>query len=805
MTVAQFSLPGASDRRRTAETTRTGLAAGSPGELPQIGSGPLPGHLRMVGQGVSCSVSVRSTASGSRMSNVPPISLRRFLPSVLGAVACMLIGVWGSAGWAAATIDAVEIGFQGQHKMGFWTPVWVTVTATDGPVAGHLEIRSVDGSGVAARVRGPNQATIDAGQTVTLLQYVKVGRPQAGLTVSLRDGDQVLATADIRYRDRPRPLMSDANLILSLGGEIGVAQAMARDATAIDVTPVQFTVADRLPRDWFGYEGVDAIIMTTGEHGLLSQLSARQTGAIRNWVEMGGQLVLCGGASGADLLQAPSGSPLQAIAEMVPGTFQDVVTVGNSAALENYTGGAQSLSVAEARRIRMTQLEQVRGNVELYDEGVNGRRPMVIRAPFGFGQVVFAAFDLDQPPLSEWEGRSRMVVKILRGTQAEENRTVGRQQSGQVSHVGYDDMVGQLRGALDQFTNVSFVAFSVVAALILVYIIVIGPVDFLLLKNVLRRMQLTWVTFPLAVCGFIGLAVVLQSQLKNDSVIINQVDLIDVDASSGLSRGTTWAHLYSPVTETYDLTLAPLVTRAPEAETSGLLSWQGMPGAGLGGLNSTSAPIAFSPPYTMSTDVGSPVIAGLPIPIGSTAAVSARWWQRSAWEHQTTLRSDNDDLLQGTIVNPLDVELHECMLFYSVWAYDLQRTRGRLAPGQTARAEDERPRNLQWRMTRRAVQDMKDVATPWDPASFDVPRIMEMMMFRGVAGGDQYTKLTHHYQAYTDLSEHLQRGRAVLVGRVDQPGTRLTVDGHAVDDDAGRHWTFCRIVFPVERAQARSQ
>ena len=68
-----------------------------------------------------------------------------------------------------------------------------------------------------------------------MLQYVKVGRPQAGLTVSLRDGNQVFATADIRYRDRPRPLMSDANLILSLGGEIGVAQAMARDATAIDV------------------------------------------------------------------------------------------------------------------------------------------------------------------------------------------------------------------------------------------------------------------------------------------------------------------------------------------------------------------------------------------------------------------------------------------------------------------------------------------------------------------------------------------------------------------------------------------
>jgi hypothetical protein len=120
-----------------------------------------------------------------------------------------------------------------------------------------------------------------------------------------------------------------------------------------------------------------------------------------------------------------------------------------------------------------------------------------------------------------------------------------------------------------------------------------------------------------------------------------------------------------------------------------------------------------------------------------------------------------------------------------------------------ARAEDEQPRNLQWRLTRREVQEMKDIATPWDPTSFEVPRIMEMMMFQDVAGGDQYTKLSNRYQDYIDISSHLISGRAVLIGRIEERGSKVSVDGQTIDSEAGRHWTFCRVVFPVDRSKAQ--
>jgi len=726
--------------------------------------------------------------------------------------AVVLLGLYGpSARVGAQTgvddvqISDVQIGFRGHHKQGYWVPVWTTVVAGGADVTTQLEITSLDGSGLEVKSARPAALSVPANQTLTMLEYVKIGRQDRGLSVALHREGRPPIRKHVSYVDHPRPVNADAELILSLGGDIGVTEALARDASAGQTTTVQLDSTDQLPIEWFGYEGVDTIVVTTFENRLLDAISRQQSEAIRQWVEMGGQLIFCVGADGERILTANENSAWKPLADLVPGRYVGVETLSTSAALENYTGGGQALQMTAERRLPMTVLDDVRGNLELFDIGVNGRRPMVVRAPSGFGRIVFVAFDLDQAPLSEWEGRSRMAVKLIRGESAQEKLATARQQSGQVSHVGYHDLVGQLRGALDQFENVSFVAFSVVATLILVYIILIGPADFFFLKNVVGRMQLTWVTFPVIVVAFVALALVLKSQLKNDAILVNQVDLIDIDVSTGLLRGTTWAHLYSPVTETYDVAVHPVVTRNASAPTTNLLSWQGMPGTGLGGLSSTATAASFAEPYAVESASATPVLAGLPIPVGATSSISSRWWQRSEWAHEATLTSDADDLLRGTVINPLDVELHDCMIFYADWAYHLERIRGRLAPGQTARAEDERPRNLQWRMTRKAVKDMKDVATPWDPASFDVPRIMEMMMFQGVAGGDQYTKLSHRYQDYIDLSTHLKNGRAILIGRIEERGTHVAVNGQEIDGDAGRHWTFCRIVFPVDRSRAQSQ
>ena len=163
-------------------------------------------------------------------------------------------------------------------------------------------------------------------------------------------------------------------------------------------------------------------------------------------------------------------------------------------------------------------------------------------------------------------------------------------------------------------------------------------------------------------------------------------------------------------------------------------------------------------------------ITGLPIEVSGTKSLFGAWWVLGEQPAGQRLTASAYGLLTGQLTNPLDCELTDCMVLYENWMYPVS---GTLSPGEAVTFDGVSPRNLEWHLSRRRVVDSKDVGTPWDQASADVPRILEMMMFYQAAGGAAYTGLTHRYQPGLDLSEHLRTGRAILVGRSATAGSRL--------------------------------
>jgi hypothetical protein len=97
---------------------------------------------------------------------------------------------------------------------------------------------------------------------------------------------------------------------------------------------------------------------------------------------------------------------------------------------------------------------------------------------------------------------------------------------------------------------------------------------------------------------------------------------------------------------------------------------------------------------------------------------------------------------------------------------------------------------------RRAIDEETRTMAAWDQRSFDVPRIMEMIMFHDAAGGREYTGLVHRHAAWLDLSRHIAAGRAILIGRVSAGATSL-IKSADFPRDAVQDWTFCRLVLPV--------
>ena len=181
---------------------------------------------------------------------------------------------------------------------------------------------------------------------------------------------------------------------------------------------------------------------------------------------------------------------------------------------------------------------------------------------------------------------------------------------------GYNDLAGQLRSALDLPRDVHLVPFFVVALLVIVYILLIGPGDYFLLRRLGRGMQWTWITFPAIVVLFAAGAYVAAYWLKGDQLRVSQVDLIDIDAE-GTARGASWFSIFSPRGESFDLSMRPrLPDGQPPQETSASLAWLGKAGNefnGMYGRDTQNSTPLWSQGYSIASSLDA--IHGVPIQV----------------------------------------------------------------------------------------------------------------------------------------------------------------------------------------------
>jgi hypothetical protein len=708
-------------------------------------------------------------------------------------------------GPAPLTLKDSKIGFAGKFKAGFWQPVWLTVVAGPSGARGQLELVVADGDQTPAVFRDSDRGTIDlaAGTEKTILLYCQSGPATAPITVRLTNDGKTLWTQTLAASTPP--LRSTQDFIVTLGPSIGIDEAAKTIRRPADtaLATARVTSAAELPDRWWGYEGVDRIALATSDTAFLNSLTTDQQQAITQWVLLGGRLILCVGREGETI--AKSSSPWL---PLIPGDFVETDPLRERSGLEIFTKSELPFDDPNFQRNRpyITRLKNIRGEALLDEVTSATGRPLAIHSTAGLGQVTFVALDLDHPTLENWKGRTRLVSSLLQITPADRDQSEHNTHVG-IKQLGYDDLIGQFRTALGQFPGVSLVNFTTVSVLTLLYLLIIGPGDYLLLSKLNLPRQITWLTFPAVALVMIGLTSVLGHQFHGRSVRLNQAEIIDIDLKQQVVRGTAWFNLYSPATTRFDIsfgTLRPNLGSKPFE--GGWLTSQGLPGDALGGLESHQPALARRREYLVwsPTERIFPQLRSLTLDAASSKSLSARWWTKTELPTETKLTVDRFGLLAGEFQQPLNIPLTECLLAHGEKLYRL----GTLTPGQRVIMAEQSPLNLEARLTQRRVEQTKDVSTPWEQDSVDVPRIMQMLMFHESARGRNYTGLTHRYQPEIDLSEHIRLGHPVLIGRAERPVANLgdsSGDGEPIiAADQRTHWTYFRIILPVNQKPVTS-
>ncbi len=726
--------------------------------------------------------------------------------------ALILIGLLATGHDACAradrlpTITGVRVGLSGHYKAGLWTPVEVVLAGGTEPAEGQIVLTVPDGDGVPTQFSTALDAPcrVEPGREFRNVLYVRFGRRESSLAVEFRDRQGLRVQRLFQAGAVPEgsvfpPAVSSKEVLIAVVGRdaMGVEEAVKglRAQSGEHATVVRLDDLSALPTRWYGYEGIDLVALSTSRPEIFAAPLEpdAQIAALEQWVRLGGKLLLSVGRSGKAVLAIRG-----ALARLAPGEFQQTVPLRQTNALESYIESRVPIPSGAAGALRVSQIERAQGVVEARE----GTLPLIVRRALGFGQVIFTAFDLDEGPLRDWPDRGVLVGKLLDlGAASLENVREGR---GIIRH-GYDDLAGQLRSALDQFPEVILVPFWSIVVIVAGYLILIGPGDYFLVRKVFGRAATTWITFPLAVVGVSAGLYVLANAIKGHQVRLNQVDLIDVDLPTGEVRGTSWANVFSPRVDQYDLTWAPRGLGGPSEAGSLLLSWFGLPGEGLGAMNArTIAPATWRQPYEFASSLDA--LTRVPIQVWSTKSLAARWNGRQSVVPIRAVLSDEERNLTGSVTSELDFPLKGSLLCYGRWAYEL----GNLERGRPIQIGlSVQRRDLKTLLTGRklVLGENREINTPYDRASTDLAYVLRAMMFFKAAGGYHYTGLANRYQAFVDLSDVLQAGHAILVAEAPtaaeaSQGVQILRNGAPLDAAEAEHLTVYRFVLPVKKLEA---
>ena len=698
----------------------------------------------------------------------------------------------------------VSIGFDGKVKLGKWVPIFISLDPSTS--AAKFEVENLDGDDTPVIYKGPLLS--DPKFPGRYQAWTRIGRTYGKFELRLLNAaDDIIETRRFNFTGSDRTeefIGSTQELVLTLEPQDlfkksieSVSSLASREDARIIAALGEKSI---LPFNWLGYDSADAILMVTSDLERIDRISDVQLDAIETWVKQGGTLILSA-ASNADRLLSENGR----LARFCPGNFVGLGECNNSSRLETFCDSQEQLLPSKDDSIPIVRIEDVRGTVLVDTSNAKNRKPLIVKTAFGMGKVIFVTFDLDSPRMTEWIGFPKLVENLISGARTERETTSSTTSQGSsVSHFGYKDLIGQLRVPLDRFRDVQFVKFAMIALLIGLYILCIGPGDYFLLRKLFKKMELTWITFPLVSLIFCGLAIGISRATRPDTIKINQLEIIDIDTINGEVRGSVWGNLYSPTGQTCSIGLDKSHQLGFEID-SNLITWHGLPGNGLGGMTTTANPGLLKTNYEQSFQIGengqtlNTEIEDLPLQVSSTKPIFATWWASIEPESRVQLNRDPRlTQLRGRVNYKLPFKLKNCRLIFENWAYVLENP---LNPGDTFDVQTgTTEKSLRSILTRKVKLKKSDRSenSPWDPTDIRVNRIADIMMFYQASGGMAYTNLSHQYHSFTDMTDQLNLHRAILVGEVDEPGAILKVNGKSALAQYDQTTTVVRILLEVQ-------
>jgi hypothetical protein len=294
---------------------------------------------------------------------------------------------------------------------------------------------------------------------------------------------------------------------------VGTARPEGIEEAGFELASIQ---PDELPEERGGYSALEALIWMDGRANEMR--SSAQLDALRQWISSGGNFCV----ARANVLNL-SGSP---IADLLP------VKLGATRELESLGGGRFPPGSAAVLECSVRK-----GAVRAEASGV----PLVVEASRDAGRVTFAAVNPANPPFQGWAGAPGFWKWLLKAgplPKPNPNAVVNERAPRAIGSL-------MLSQQIRRFPDVAAPEIGGLFLLIILYLVVVGPLDYLLLRW-LRKLEYTWFTFPGYVVLFTLFILLIGGAFIKRAAHQREIAVVDHYAESGFTRKHALSAVLAP-------------------------------------------------------------------------------------------------------------------------------------------------------------------------------------------------------------------------------------------------------------------
>ena len=419
----------------------------------------------------------------------------------------------------------VTAGLDGYCRRDGWCPLYILLSNEGANVEGELNVAVRSASGGDEHDVYVKPVLLPAHSRKAFFLYLPSAGWTSQLIVRLVSGGETLVSQPASMRR----LGEDDRLYGVASGNPSALNFLSDVAPAGGQAVVAHLSLETLPPTPLGWEGLDVLILNDVD---TTVLGAEQRQALETWVAHGGHLIVGGGAGAARTVAG--------VAHLLPVTVgggtrpvDDLWALGEHVAPGPYAVAEVTLRDGEA----LIEQRDERGDEQ-------GDLILLARRTYGAGKVDFLAFDAGLNPFARWDDNAQMWDFIVGAGTADIQRLAVRN--------GYSG-----RDAINAIPGLELPSTLQILAFMLVYTLLIGPVNYLVLRKLDRR-ELAWLTIPALVVGFTVLAYVTGFQIRGSAAIVHRLAVVYVpkglpSASGGTGRVSQLVGLFSPRRTTYDV------------------------------------------------------------------------------------------------------------------------------------------------------------------------------------------------------------------------------------------------------------